>query len=141
MDEKMQDLHFRTKEFALQIIRLCASLPKSTEAQALGAQILRCGASIGACCETRRAKSDAELISKMESALQELDETVYWLELLAESGIIAPEKLEALRKETDELNATFVATVTKIKNRLNSKRMKAKSMTDEFRIGFSTCIL
>jgi len=55
----------------------------------------------------------------MESALQELDETVYWLELLAESGIIAPEKLETLRKETDELTAIFVTIVTKVKKRLN----------------------
>ncbi len=122
-DGKAQDLRVRTKQFALRIIRLYTSLPKSTEAQVLGKQVLRSGTSVGAQYrEGQRAKSDADFISKAEGALQELDETAYWLELLAESGIMSAEKLEDLRKETDELTAIFVTIVTKVKRRMKDKK-------------------
>ena len=82
-DEKegRKDLKVRTKEFALQIIRLYSSLPKITEAQVLGGQLLKSGTSgtsVGAHYrEAQRAKSNADFISKIEGALQELDETLY----------------------------------------------------------------
>ena len=113
-----QDLKVRTKDFALRIICLYASLPKTTEAQIIGKQVLRSGTSAGAQYrEGHRAKSDADVINKFESVLQELDETAYWLELLVESGIVTEAKLQPLMKETDELIAIFVAIVTKIKRR------------------------
>jgi four helix bundle protein len=123
-DENVQDLRVSTKEFALRIIRLYTSLPKTTEAQVMGKQVLRSGTSVGAHYrEASRAKSDADFVNKIEGALQELDETAYWLELLAESGIVKAEKLESLIKETDELIGIFVTIVTKVKNRLNKKRL------------------
>ena len=122
MKEKPQDLRIRTKDFALRIIRLYVSLPKTTEAQVLGKQILRSGTSVGAHYrEGQRAKSDADFISKMEGGLQELDETTYWLELLVESKIVSVGKLDALQKEADELIAIFVTIVTKVKKRRNKK--------------------
>jgi len=88
----------------------------------MGKQVLRSGTSIGAHYrEASRAKSDADFVNKIEGALQELDETTYWLELLVESGIVQVEKLESLIKETDELIAVFVIIVTKVKNRLSKK--------------------
>lgn len=63
----------------------------------------------------------ADFVNKIEGALQELDETTYWLELLVESGIVKVEKLESLIKETDELIAIFVTIATKVKNRLSKK--------------------
>ena len=121
-DEKVQDLQTRTKEFALRIIRLYTSLPKTTEAQVIGKQVLRSGTSVGAHYrEGSRAKSDGDFINKIEGPLQELDETAYWLELLVESGIVKVDKLEALIKETDELVAIFVTIATKVKKRLNKK--------------------
>ncbi|MFH1908349.1 MAG: four helix bundle protein [Chloroflexota bacterium] len=124
-DEKVQDLRVRTKEFALRIIRLYTSLPKTTEAQVIGRQVLRSGTSVGAHYrEANRAKSDADFINKIEGALQELDETAYWFELLVESGIVIAEKLAPLIKETDELIAIFVTIVTKIKDRLNKSKGK-----------------
>jgi len=113
------DLKNRTKAFALQIIRLYQNLPISGEAQVLGKQILRSGTSIGAQYrEACRAKSPADFINKMEGSLQELDETGYWLELLAESNIMPAEKLTDLQKETNELIAISVASVkTTKKNR------------------------
>jgi four helix bundle protein len=97
-DEKGQrDLKRRTKEFALRIIRMYTALPKTPEAQVIGKQGLRSGSSVGAHYrEANRARSDAEFVSKIEGGLQELDETGYWLELLAESGIVPGERLAAL---------------------------------------------
>jgi four helix bundle protein len=79
--QQKQDLGERTKQFALRIIRLADALPNRWVAQTIGKQVLRCGTSVGAQYrEGRRARSSAEYISKVESALQELDETGYWLE-------------------------------------------------------------
>ena len=109
-------LRSRTKEFALGIIRLYVALPKTTQAQVLGKQVLRSGTSVGAHYrEGQRAKSEADFISKMEGGLQELDETGYWLGLLVESKIVSENKLASLRKETDELTAIFVTIVNKMK--------------------------
>jgi four helix bundle protein len=112
------DLRTRTSDFALQIVKLYSSLPKSTEAQVLGKQILRSGTSVGANYrEGSRAKSDADIINKFETVLQELDETDYWLDLLVKSNILPVQKAEALIKETNELLAIFTTIVTKIKKR------------------------
>jgi len=115
------DLKNRTKIYALRIIRLYQALPKSGEAQVIGKQILRSGTSVGAQYrEACRAKSPADFISKMEGSLQELDETAYWLELLAESQIVSIEQLVELQKENDELIAIFVASVKTAKKNRNA---------------------
>ena len=110
------DLRTRTKQFALRAIRLYGALPKTTEAQVLGKQCLRAATSVGAQYrEAHRAKSDADFISKVEGSLQELEESQYWLELLAESGICSIERLRSLMLETDELIAILVTIVKKAK--------------------------
>lgn len=123
MEEQMPlDLKVRTKQFALRIIRLYTSLPKTTEAQVIGKQVLRSGTSVGAQYrEAQRAKSDADFINKVEGSLQELDETGYWLELLKDSEIFSAEKLNPLLKETDELTAILVTIVKKVKNKRTSR--------------------
>ena len=122
MEESMPlDLKVRTKQFALRIIRLYTSLPKTTEAQVIGKQVLRSGTSVGAQYrEAQRAKSDADFINKVEGSLQELEETGYWFELLKDSGIFPSDKLVPLLKETDELTAILVAIVKKVKNKRTS---------------------
>ncbi|MEM1296515.1 MAG: four helix bundle protein [Verrucomicrobiota bacterium] len=113
-----QDLRSRTKQYALRVIRLYTRLPKSTEAQVLGRQLLRSGTSPGAQYrEACRAKSDADFISKIEGALQELDESDYWLDLLGETKLVPTDELEHLRDETNQLIAIFVSMVRKTKNR------------------------
>lgn len=83
------DLSVRTKSFALRVIRLYSSLPKTTVAQTLGKQVLRSGTSVGANYrEANRSRSRIEFIAKIGDCLKELDETAYWLDLLAESGIL-----------------------------------------------------
>ena len=111
-----QDLFKRTKSYALRIIRLYCALPKSTEAQVLGKQVLRSGTSIGAHYrEANRAKSNADFINKLETALQELDETIYWLELIVDAKLFSAKKVEPLLIETKELNAIFTTMVKKVK--------------------------
>jgi four helix bundle protein len=113
MVENSRDgLRERTLDFGLRFIRMYAALPKSAEARVLGMQALKCGTSVGAQYrEAFRARSRAEFASKMQSALQELEEAAYWLELMDKSGIVKSARLASLRGETDELTAIFVASV------------------------------
>ena len=114
----MKDLKSRTKEFALRVIRLYAALPKTTEAQVIGKQLLRSGTSVGAHYrEGMRSRSDAEFISKIEGGLQELEESGYWMELLVDAAIIPESKLNELLKEADELTAILVTCVKNAKEK------------------------
>jgi four helix bundle protein len=116
MRDERQDLRSRTKAFALRIIKLYTALPKNTEAQVLGKQILRSGTSVGAHYhEACRAKSDADFISKLEGGLQELDETIYWLELIVAAKIFPITRVKTLHDEADELTAMFVSMVKNVK--------------------------
>src|SRR3954469_19515502 len=113
-----QDLRVRTRQYAVRIIRLCESLPKGMSALVIGKQVLRSGTSVGAHYrEAKRAKSDADFIHKIEGALQELEETGYWLELLGESEVIAIQRLEPLLTETNELLAILTTIAKKAKGR------------------------
>ena len=110
------DLKVRTKDYALAIIRLFSELPKRTETQVIGRQLLRSGTSVGAQYrEAARAKSNADFISKIEGSLQELEETEYWLELLGESGLFPENSLMTVKKETGELRGIFVSVVRNTK--------------------------
>ena len=112
------DLETRTTEFALRIIKLFAALPKTTEAQVLGKQLLRCGTSVGAHYrEAKRAKSTHDFVSKIEGALQELDETCYWLELIEKSGIMSARRL-ASQTEAVELTKILVTVVKRAKDKM-----------------------
>ena len=111
MDERTQQLLERTKSFALRIIRLFRSLPRTPEVQIIGKQLLRSGTSIGANYRSAcRARSRAEFAAKIGVVLEEADETVYWLELLIETGSIKKERLEGLVQEARELVAIFTAS-------------------------------
>jgi four helix bundle protein len=115
------DLQTRTTDFALRIIKLYSALPKTTEAQTLGKQLLRSGTSVGAHYrEAKRAKSAVDFISKIEGALQELDETCYWLELIERSRIISAKRLTPLREEAVELTKILVTVVKRTKEKLKN---------------------
>ena len=108
----------RTKAFALRIIRLVASLQKSREADVLGKQLLRAGTSVGANYrEARRGRSKADFAARIGVCLQEADESLYWLELLADSGIVRPNLLSALQAEARELVAIFAASAKTVGRR------------------------
>jgi four helix bundle protein len=110
-----QPLRQRTKNYALRIIRLYGALPRTTEAQVLGKQLLRSGTSVGANYrEGDRGRSNAEMIAKFGLCLQELDESAYWMELLIESGMIAESMLAPLLDETNQLIAIFTTIIKRI---------------------------
>ena len=103
----------------MRIIRLYESLPKHGAAHVIAHQLLRSGTSPGAQYrEACRAKSNADFVSKIEGALQELDESDYWLELLIDGDFITKNKLQSLCDETKELIAIFVSMVLKAKSRM-----------------------
>jgi len=109
--EEKSDLRVRTKAFALRIIRLYSSLTRVTQAQVIGKQLLRSGTSVGAHYrEATRARSAAEFVSKIECGLQELEESIYWMELLAEAEIVPRARLSELLREAEELISIFVSS-------------------------------
>jgi four helix bundle protein len=111
-----RDLRARTKAFAIMVIRLFSSLPKTTEAQVMGKQVLRSGTSVGANYrEAYRSRSKAEFIAKLGDCLKELDESSYWFELLEETETVAVATLEPLKKECNELLAIFTSISKKCK--------------------------
>jgi four helix bundle protein len=114
-----RDLKKRLKDYALRVLRLYDSLPKTGAVHIITHQLARSGTSPHAQYrEARRAKSTADFVSKVEGALQELDESEGWLELLVDGGYVEHWKLKSLIDETNELIAILV-TVT-----VNAKRRK-----------------
>ena len=115
---RVKDLKVRMREFALRIIRLYAKLPKSTEGQVIGKQLLRSGTAVGAHYrEGSRARSTAEFVSKLGGGQQELEETIYWLELLQEAEIVKPTLLDGLITECNELQAIFTTCIKNAKKK------------------------
>lgn len=115
---KNRDLRERTKQFALRIVRMYSVLPNGPVAWVLGKQVLRSGTSVGAHYrEASRARSTAEFVSKIEGALQELEETRYWLELLVDAKLLPSSRLQSLLAETDELTAILVSSAKTAKRR------------------------
>ena len=120
--QNKKDLKERTKKFALRIIKMYSSLPKSTEAKVLGTQVLRSGTSVGANYRSAcRARSPADFISEMGIVEEEADESLYWMELLIDSEIVKPEKLKSLMGEADEILAITVASIKTAKKRKKGK--------------------
>jgi len=119
MNDEKRDLKERTEEFALRIIRMFTSLPKTTEARILGKQVLRSGTSVGANYrEANRGRSKAEFVAKLGDCLKELDETDYWLSLLVKSKIVPVSRMQSLQNETNELIAIMVTIIRKTKEKM-----------------------
>jgi four helix bundle protein len=116
--DQQSDLKSRTKQFALRVIRLYCALPRKTEAQVIGKQLLRSGTSVGAHYrEASRSRPIAELVSKIEGGLQELEESVYWIGLLVESGIVEAPRLADLQQEANELTAILTTCAKNAKQK------------------------
>lgn len=116
--KKRQELRNRLKEYALRVLKLYDSLPKRGAVHIITHQLCRSGTSPGAQYrEACRAKSNADFISKIEGALQEFDESDYWLELLVDGGFVSEKKLRLLRDETNELISIFVTIAVNAKTR------------------------
>jgi len=111
MDNQAVQLKDRTKRFAVQVITMFRTLPRTDEARILGRQLLRAATSVAANYRAVcRARSRAEFVAKLGVVVEEADETVFWLEVLVESGVIQNSRTEALTREANELLAIFAAS-------------------------------
>jgi len=105
-----EELKARTKSFALRVIKLVGALPNDPATRVIGNQMLRSATSVGANYRAAcRAQSHAPFAAKLAVVIEEADETLYWLELLAESGRVKAVLLEDLQKEASELVAIVTA--------------------------------
>lgn len=107
----------RSKRFALEIIGIARTLTGAESEKVIARQLLRSGTSVAAnyraCC---RARSKAEFVAKMGVVVGEADETVFWLEVLMETGMSGPDVIRPLLKEANELLAIFAASYHTAKN-------------------------
>lgn len=116
----------RTKIFALRVIKLYQSLPNNVEAQILGKQLLRAATSVAANYRAAcRARSSAEFVSKIGIVLEESDESLFWLEVLEEAGIVPAKRLTQLKQEANELTAIL----TTIRKSSQKKKQLSNSQT------------
>ena len=114
------DLKQRTRKFALKIINFVETLPKGRTADVLGNQLLRSGTSVGANYRAAcRARASTDFISKMGIVEEEIDESLYWIELLETSGLVSHEKVTDLLNEANQLTAITVASIKTAKQNKN----------------------
>jgi len=112
------ELKARTQTFGLRIIRLVSALPKSAVGYVIGRQMLRSGTSVGANYRAAcRAQSLAHFVSKLAIVEEEADETLYWLEMVIQSGLVAANRVEDLTREADEIIAIVSASRISARNR------------------------
>ena len=107
-----EELKHRTKQFGLRVIRLVEALPSTRTANVIGNQLLRAGTSIGANYRSAcRGRSKPDFISKVGIAIEEADESLYWMEMLMEAGLVAENRVSDLMKEANELVAILTSSV------------------------------
>jgi four helix bundle protein len=112
----LEQMKKRTQEFAKRVINLCRRLPDTREGQLIGRQVFRSGTSVGANYRVAcRARSKADFIAKLGIVLEEADETLYWLEILAETNVMKPDLLVPLMREANELISIFVVSLNTAK--------------------------
>ena len=105
------ELRERSRQFAMRVVKLYRDLPKRTEAQVMGKQVLRSGTSVAANYRAAcRARSRAEFVSRLAVVVEEADETTYWLGMIAEAGMFSVKKLQPLQQEAQELTKIFSAS-------------------------------
>ena len=117
-----EEIKRRTMRIGLDIIKLVDELPFKQSTKVVINQIVRSGTSIG--CNYRsacRAKSDADFINKLKIVEEETDETIYWIEIMEESGIVSREKVADLKKECNEILSIIVASINTVRKRINKK--------------------
>ena len=119
------ELKKRLQAFALRIIKLTESLPNTVTGRTLGNQIIRSGTSPGA--NYRAAclgKSGKDFLNKLKMVEEELDETMYWTELIIQSGLIKENQLDGLIAENHELLKIIVSSITTMKKKMNPEKDK-----------------
>lgn len=112
-----KELKDRTKRFAVEAIGLCRELPLTLDGRRLGGQLIDAAGSVAANYRAAcRARSRAEFIAKLGTVLEESDESLFWLELMVDTKLVASQRAERLLKEADQLTAIFTASVKTAKS-------------------------
>ena len=113
-----EEMKKRTKVFALRVIKLASALPDTGVGRVIKNQLLRCGTSVGANYRAaQRAKSVADFISKLGTVEEEADETMYWMELIIESGLMPESQITDLYKEADEILSIVISSIKTARRR------------------------
>jgi four helix bundle protein len=121
MDEA--ELKRRTKEFALQCMKLAESLPHTRSGNTIANQLIRCGTSVGANYRAAcRGRSRAEFLSKLGVVEEEADESSFWMELIVDSGMRPPTEIRPLHDEAQQLVRITVASIRTARSSSSSIR-------------------
>ena len=122
-----EDVKRRTKNIGIEVIKLTDLLPQKTSAWTVAKQIVRSATSIGANYRAAcRAKSTADFINKLKIVEEETDETLYWLEIIEETGMLSIENLVAIKKETNEILSIIVSSINTTRKKLANNNLKSK---------------
>jgi four helix bundle protein len=106
------EMKARTRAFALRMIRLAESLPKTATGNIIRNQMLRCGTSVGANYRAAcRAKSKPDFAAKMKIVEEEADESMFWIELSIDAGMLKKARVTDLLAEADEIVAVTVSSI------------------------------
>ena len=107
-----EELKQRAKRFALRIVKLVESLPRTPTARTFGNQLLRSGTSVAANYRAAcRARSNADFIAKLGVVEEETDESVFWIEMLVDTKHVKPSLVEDLLDEGRQLTAIWVSSI------------------------------
>ncbi|MEW6482544.1 MAG: four helix bundle protein [bacterium] len=132
MESKKQSLKERTKQFGIKVIKLVENFPKNYVANILVRQLLRSATSVGANYRAVcRARSKPDFISKMGIVEEEIDETLYWLELFIETNLMNKEEVQHLLDEANEITAMVVASINTAKKNQKRNRIKNRRNAEE----------
>lgn len=119
------ELQARTRKFHVDVIRLCADFPRNAAGFETAKQVIRSADSVGADYRAAcRGKSEDDFIYKIEVVLEEADESLYWLQVSKEAGLLCSQELERLPVEANELVSIFNATDKTAKNNRNARNPK-----------------
>ena len=108
---KSEELKLRTKRFAIRVVKLCRALPRSDEGRIIGRQLMRSATSVAANYRAVcRARSHQEFVAKIGVVVEEIDETVFWLEFIVDVGLMSAGRMRELIAESNELLAILAAS-------------------------------
>lgn len=126
-----RELQQRTKTFALRVMKLVESLPRTTSGGNLGNQLFRAGTAVGANYRAAcRGRSKAEFIAKLGNVEEESDESAFWMELIVDGGLMKPKRVAPLHDEATQLTAIISAsriTATRNKNSIANRKSKIEN--------------
>ncbi|MBR0274368.1 MAG: four helix bundle protein [Bacteroidaceae bacterium] len=114
------ELKTRLKDLAIRVIKMVDSMPRRISSDAIAKQVVRSGTSPSA--NYRAAllgKSDKDFLNKLKMVEEELDETLHWLEIIMETEMLKPTRVEALYNECHELLKIIVSTITSMRRKMD----------------------